>query len=97
MNISEDKEQHGEKVEVKIDIEKILSASLKKILDDQTEFFEMMCFVQENDKQFVAVSKNIMKLPLSDQLIFYRQYKRLIQVAMMLYDKHCDRIEEESK
>lgn len=97
MNISEDKEQHGEKVEVKIDIEKILSASLKKILDDQNEFFEMMCFVQENDKQFVAVSKNIMKLPLSDQLIFYRQYKRLIQVAMMLYDKHRDRIEEESK
>ena len=73
---------------ISFNIDGALAASLKKLLDEQTEYFRTLMYIKENSRILEAVSKNSLALPLSEQLRLYRAQRRVVEEAVKLNDKY---------
>lgn len=73
---------------ISFNIDGALAASLKKLLDEQTEYFRTLMYIKENSRILEAVSKNSLGLTLSEQLRLYRAQKRVVEEAVKLNDKY---------
>lgn len=61
---------------ISFNIDGALAASLKKLLDEQTEYFRTLMYIKENSRILEAVSKNSLGLTLSEQLRLYIERRR---------------------
>lgn len=74
--------------EISLNLDGALAASLKRLLNEQDEYFRTLMYIKDNSKILEAVSRNSLSLPLSEQLRLYRAQRRLVEEAVKLNDKY---------
>lgn len=73
---------------ISFNIDGALAASLKKLLNEQDEYFRTLMYIKENSRILEAVGKNSLRLPLSEQLCLYRAQRKVVEEAVRLNDKY---------
>lgn len=73
---------------ISFNIDGALAASLKKLLNEQDEYFRTIMYIRDNSRILEAVSKNSLGLPLSEQLRLYRAQRGVVEEAVKLNDKY---------
>lgn len=73
---------------ISFNIDGALAASLKKLLNEQDEYFRTIMYIRDNSRILEAVSKNSLGLSLSEQLRLYRAQRRVVEEAVRLNDKY---------
>lgn len=75
---------------------KQMKEMLNKQFNMQTRYFQLLTKLNDSTKQMSAISENIMKLPMSDQVLYLEAAAKTADVAIKLCDKYdlCEEDEE---
>ena len=64
------------------------SGTIKELFDMQSEFFDLMQYVNDHAKAAAAVPDNIFKMKLPDQVLYLRSVKKNLEICEYIVKKY---------